>query len=188
MRKQRKVKYPSKTTLNLVMKERPKHYYPVLTAAVILFCAALAVFTKYGVVDQLMKENHVWNEVYARENNLNMLKVENKDYEAIQAEYDKYFPNNPALGTMVDVEDVLRIVNTRLLKKATTQSLQFRNNTLTIVLAGIDLNEASKLMDELYEKEELVNTVDFYGASTSDKGEPSINMVITFHVEQEASQ
>ena len=180
MKLKKKQAWPSKRTLNLVINELPPHYYRnVLSVAVIVF-ALIGAFCKFAVIDRLAsvdKEQDITDALrieYEAQASLNV------DFESVRAEYDRYYANNVARGTVTDIAEVLRVIDEQLMRSAEVTSLSLSNNTLSVVLSGIDLDSATRVLTELYENEPFVKNVELYTATNPDSGDPSLAMTVVF--------
>ena len=178
MKKKRKQTLPTKTVLNLVIKEIPPHYYRNLLIATIIVAAAILAFAKFGVIDRLALVDEEWritNDVRAQ---VAVFAGSNADYYDVRVEYDDYFAGSAAQGTVVDVMEVLRIVDEHLKPVAAVSSVELSNSTLSVLLGGITLDEATVILLKLYETEPLVVSVEIYTASSPEGEQTSISMTI----------
>lgn len=177
----KKQAYLSKQTLNLVIKERSSHYALRMTAATLMGALLIAIFCKFAVIDQLAVASDAWNETRRVEADYQELVNSTRHFDSIQAEYNKYFASEAAKEKQVDCLEVLRIINKKLLPITDIQSVSLKDNVLSVVLTGIDLDYATSILEMLYDTEELVRMIDLSKASNSDEQLSSIAMNITLN-------
>ena len=182
--KKKKLNYPSKTTLNLVMKEIAPDYVPKLFAAVVIFCVALTAFTKFAVLDRFEADREMQSQLRAAQTELRNLRAQNAEYEMLRAEYAKYFAIDLTSVVVADVTDILDIMETELMPAAIVNSATFSGTTLSVVLSGIDLDGASGILASLYETN-VVSSVQLYAANTTEAVETAVTMTITLKTREE---
>jgi len=152
-------RYPVKTSVNLLCRE--KHGASVLRtlAAVLVAAVALALFSKFAVVDRLAASRRALDEAEALEGSLAVLAQSNSDYEEVLREYQHYYfsasdnnPNESSVGgAYVDCQDVMELVDAELLRKAGIQMVNLTGNVLTVNLTKINLERASAIAKSLGE-------------------------------------
>lgn len=172
----KKVRYPDKTTLNLVIRQRPANFYPRLVLGILVLCAAVGAFSKLAVADRLAGVNRAWREVELQELRLKELTAANADFAQVRLEYDRSFAGRAEARAAPDAAAVLELIEARLMPAAQLGAVELREGTLAVELLGIDLERASVILQSLYESP-LVDTVELYTAST-EQGAASISMTI----------
>lgn len=165
----KKQTFPSKTTLNLVIKERPSNYSKRLVIYTVLGVLVLAAFAKFAVIDRIADASNAWAETNREVSRYEQLIQDNAEYTAVRAEYEKYFTSIDSDVTYADCMDVISLIESRLMNAANVQSLAVSDNTLTAVLTGITLEDASVIVNSLYENE-LVDSVTLGTAGTAPGG------------------
>ncbi len=152
-------RYPVKTSVNLLYKE--KHGISVLQTllAVVLFAVVLTAFAKFAVVDRLKASGRALGEAEDLENRLARLERSNSDYEEVLREYQHYYfsssdsaeNESSVSGAYVDCQDVMELVDAELLQKAGIQMVNLTGNVLTVNLTKINLERASEIAKNLGE-------------------------------------
>lgn len=175
--------YPFKTTLNLVINERPKNYYPRVIAGALVGALIIGLFCKFAVIDRIAKDAAAWREVNAKQTQLDGLITNNAEYPYILGEYEKYFAASSTAKEYVNCTELLRIIDSRLMPAAGIKSVNYSGNTLTVILTGVDLEQASRILDNLYTQEPLVESITFSTATTSDEDVSAVAMVISMNPE-----
>lgn len=181
MKMSRRHTLPTKTTLNLVINEIPPHYYRNLLIATVIVAAAILAFAKFGVIDRLARVNDEWRKTDEIRLQLSSVSQINERFDEVREEYNLYFANNASQGEVVDVTEVLRIVEQRLRPAADVTSVSLMNNTLSVLLGGITLEQATGILTELYDKEPLVESVELYTAVNAEGERTMISMTIGFN-------
>ena len=168
----KKKKYPSKTTVNLAIRERS----PRRISRVVCFLAILAVlvglFSKFAVIDRLSAANQAQADAARAQALLNQLLANNSDYESVRVEYSRYFSadltENGAAA--VDCMEVLELIESRLMPRAGISSASFSGSQLSLQLVDLDYSP-------------IVAGVELYTADAGDALAPSadtsVSMTIT---------
>lgn len=186
--KKKAVTYPSKTTLNLCMKEksvwRPGRVIPMFTALL----AAAVLFGKFAVADRLAEVSRQQQILSALETQVQSLEQATADYDDVLEEYRLY-----SVGWMTDEEQaavdrvgLLGLIETELMSAASVQQFSTSGNVLSVRLAGITLEDTSRIVQRLYTWPEVTG-VSVYTASTQQEQgeEASVSMVITLEQAEE---
>lgn len=178
--KKKGTNFPTKNTLNLCIIERKSGYVIKFVSALILLSLAIAAFTKFGVIDRITMDNAAWREVKAVQSQLDKVYQITNDYDIISTKYLKYSSVAQNKSLYIDCMDVIDLINVKLMTDVGVKSFSLSKNTLSAVLTGIDLNQASEILKSLYESE-LVSSVEFQTASSLDGDISSISMNITLN-------
>jgi len=177
MKKRGKKSLPTKTVMNLVVNELPPHYYRNIILVTIIVAAAILTFAKFAVYDRLMLVDEEWRKTDILRGQVSLLESNNAAYAEVREKYDLYFTNNATKVAIVDVIEVVRIIDEHLIPKAQVSAVELANNTLSVMLGDITLDDATLVLLELYETEPLIETVDIF-AVVSLEGKDSIAMTI----------
>ena len=177
----RKQTLPTKTALNLVINEIPRHYYRNLLITSIVVALAILAFAKFAVIDKLSQVDEEWRITDVTRVQVEMLVENNSDYFEVLEKYTMYFASNSEKGAAVNVMEVLRIVDEHLRPAAEVSSVSLVQNTLSVSLGGITLNDATDILLKLYETEPLVASVDIFTASSPEGERSSISMTIALN-------
>ena len=145
-----KSKYPDKTYINLVQDETDNNNRKALIGFGI-FLIALAIFTKFAVIDQLAKISRAeaeYNRVLAQ---ITEIRRSNSDYDAVKAEYDEvtdwYMTEEEKLE--VDKNNVFRMLEEDIMPYAGIKSVQIAGNTIAVQTDVTTLQAVSQFLSVL---------------------------------------
>jgi len=178
VKKKGKKSLPTKMTLNLVVNEIPPHYYRNLIFATVVVALAILTFAKFAVYDRLVLVDEEWRQTDILRGQVEVLQNGNTSYYEVRERYDLYFTNNATKEAIVDAMEVLRIISQHMIPRAEVSSVTLAQNTLSVMLGGITLDDATLILLELYEKEPLVETVDIFTVTSVEGEEPVISMTV----------
>ena len=186
--KNKKLRYPSKVTLNLAMREKSPFRPSRLLPPLLLLIIAAALFGKFAVADRLSQVGAAQRALSQLEQRRDELVQATQGYEELLEEYDRY-----SIHWMSDDEkalvlpsDMLDLMEQELMPYSQVQSASFTGNTLSLQLGGITLEDTSKIVQRLYQLPQVVN-VSVYTASskTETARNASVSMAITMTSTQE---
>lgn len=182
MKLQAKVKYPDKTVLNLVIKER-RPAKVMRTALFLLLMLILAgLFSKFAVADRLNAVSAAQADYYRSQRQLTELRRFNEAYDSVQLEYARYFSAelDGSDTAAADIIKAMNIVELIVMKKAVVSSYDLSGSELTINIVNTDLSAASSLIKEL-NTDPAIESVRLYtvDAGASGTKHPNITMTIT---------
>jgi len=151
-----KKRYPVKTTVNLLYREKPKISIVQMLLAAVVFVVVLAVFSKFAVIDRLSASGKALREAEELEQSVFALQRSNIDYEDVLREYQHYYfsttdTEGEAAAVYVNCLDVLELLDAELLNKAGIQMVNLTGNVLTVNLTKINLEGASVIAKSLSE-------------------------------------
>lgn len=176
--------YPSKTTVNLVVRKRTPMQTRNTLIGIVVFVLFLSVFTKFAVIDRLALAAEEEKKAEHSEQMLRALQKENESFDEVQQEYVRYFSLDTAeTREMVDSLAVLTLVESEISPRAKVSSLVLEKNVLTLELADTDLNRMSSVMMTLT-AHEMVEAVEIETAeNTEETAGATIMLTITLHTE-----
>lgn len=155
---QKKIKVPSKKTLNLMIKEKtlasPTRLIPILLLIVV---GALA-FSKFAVIDRLDKVTKAENELAQMKNQLELIQNAYTDYNEIEDQYSRYSYENFD-RTIPDRIDILEMLERWVMPECTIQNLSINGRDLTMTIADIDMTTISYLNGVLTYEEPMVESI-----------------------------
>ncbi len=181
MFKKKAIQFPSKTTLNLVITERSANYVRNTTISVIVGFLLIIIFAKFGVADQIILANAAEREAAQSRAEYNALVTANAEFTQVQAEYNRYFSGLTDIY-YVNCIDAFNLVEKNLMPNASVKSVALSNNTLSLILIGIELNDASSIVKVL-KGNEMISTVSFYVLDATQDSPPSLSMSIELKAE-----
>lgn len=170
-RKEKKVLYPTKTTLNLCMKEKtinsPSRIIPLFLLVVLV---ALA-FGKFAVADRLAAASRAEQAAVRAEADLSALRQQTRDYEKVREEYERtLFGGADEDQAQVDRMEVLALVEDIIMPAAQVASWSALDNMMTLSLSGLTLSDTSDLIKSLLTSD-IVEAVDVYTVGADKEGE-----------------
>jgi hypothetical protein len=151
MRRAGKKAWPTKRTLNLVIKEKnlssPSRSIPLLAAILV----AAALFSKFAVADRLAMVNAAQRRVDQAQTALQQLRASYADYDQVSAEFHRYSYGafTPEEMELVERLQVLNLLEDYVMSAAQVKTLALSGNTLSLTLAGLSLERASTLVASL---------------------------------------
>lgn len=165
-----KNEYPSKRTVNLVIHEKtmssPSRAIPLF----LLFLGCLALFVKFGVLNQLER-------MLAAQSSLKQVQVDldgyldyNKDYEDVLESYSQYFEDylTSEEAVLLDRLEILSILEKNVLNQGTLSKIEIRGNICRADLTKVSLGTVADIMEDL-NAHPLVKLVTVSTAQTEDK-------------------
>lgn len=165
MRRIEKKSWPTKRTLNLVIRETP-WYSPSRMAPILLaIVAATVLFSKFAVSDRLAQVQMAQVENQRLQQSIAQLQQSYADYDQVAAQYHRYSyaAFTQAELAQADRMAVLELLETTVMPTAQVRNLAVNSNSLSLTLAGITLEQASSLVASL-ESSGIVDTVAVYTA------------------------
>ena len=180
----KKTAYPSKTTVNLVVKEKSSFRFSRVSLGLVLLVIAVGAFYYLAVRAPLQWAAEAESEAAAAEAVLAQLKEETTDYNAVREEYARFFSVTAGESGAADCMEVLELLETQLMPAAGVTSATFTGATLSVDLTGITLEQASGLIRTLTGLE-LVGGVQLSTADTGreETGAPRLTMTIALNTE-----
>ncbi len=189
--KKRQGSYPTKTTLNLAMKEKSS-FSPVKLVPLLLALFALAaLFGKFAVADRLAAVSRAEAEVAALRQRQTALEQATAGFEDLSRRYAQY-----STGWMTEDEqtavlrtEMLELVETELMPSAQLRRISASGNVLSVELSGVTLEGTARFVQNLYQRPDVTN-VQVYTASTKDESgnQAAVSMIITMCIPQEGGE
>ena len=173
--------FPSRTTLNLAMRDKKPLNLAVLIPAIVVLILAAGLFGKVAVADRLMAADRAERAAQEAEQRLAQTREELTDYDAVRREYNRYFSDGLA-SSAVSYEDVLELMERYVFSKAQVSDFRCSGNTIYVQLTGSSLKQAATIADGLYEEPDLVSWVQVNRANVDgveDESYGTILMTIT---------
>lgn len=175
----KQARMPSKTTLNLCVRERnpnrPSRILPALLCCVVF----VALFAQFGVMGRWRTVEKAEAEAQRTQEELVRLQAYTQNYEQLRLEYAKYFSHSGTTTLLADRMDLLAMVENPLMAAGQVEYFTVTDNLLSVKLSGVALADTAGILARLYQNE-LVQDV---SVSTADKNTdtaiPSVLMTIT---------
>jgi len=169
---------PIKKTMNFVQNDRNLSLKKVALFFMILLVLS-ALFLKLAVLEPLARKNAAETELLARQAQLESLNRTLESYEQIKAEYGRYSDGwlTESDIRLVDRLDILNLVEEEIAPGASIENLAVNHNVLTLNIAGISLEEAGTLVQQL-ENHPIVESASVYNVVSANGQEANIFMSI----------
>ena len=177
----KKVEYPSKTYINLVVKEKKQFDARSTVPKIVLLVLVTIAVCKFGIFDFYDKVNQKEAELSAQTQVLQGLQSRLTDYEAVRAEYETYETSKLAANdTTVSVIDALALVDRVVAPAARVDSIEVKGNTLSLELSNVTLDGVGKLVNKLYEQPTVANVS--VSTATTDKAQANVMTTATMSI------
>lgn len=156
--------YPTKQSLNLMIRERRKGDLRVLIPWTVATAVLVGLFCRYAVIGRLAQASRAEQAAIQAEQNLARAQEELLAYDEVEAEYNRYF-SDALFSRDIPQEciDVLGMMEEQIMGKAQVTSYSFSGNTLQLQLHMSRFGVASQLIEALYH----VPMVDYVSISTA---------------------
>ena len=176
---------PSKKTMNFVHHEssfNPKKVLPLAIVAIVV----IAVFAKFGIMDQLDKKTAAYNDLAQRQEQLAVVNAKLAGYDELAKQYGRYSYGwmDESEVNMVSRMDILALVEQKISPAAVIENIAVNGNVLTLNIHGITLEQASAMVKSL-EESEMVTSATVYNADAATAEEASIFLSIILTKEAE---
>lgn len=189
-RSMKKQDFLQKHTINLMYTERERGNNPkyVIPLGVVLF-VLIILFTKFMVIDKVGAAMRAEAEIQSVRTQTEALREENRDYEKIKAEYNRYSTAayNDAELALIGVNHVLTLLDHRILQRADMESCVYENNVLNVAVSGVSLQETAEIVSVLYQ-DPYVAKVSVSTAATNEKEISSQRVVAELTVQMQHPQ
>lgn len=178
----KKTAYPSKTTLNLAMKEGNGISPKKAVLPLILLIAAAVLFGKFAVADRLARVDRAEARLAALQREAAELEAAVVDYDQVLEQYGRY-----SVGWMTDEEqqiiprtDMLDLVETELMPVSEVRRLSANGNVLSAEVGGITLEDASLIVQKLYQRPDVTNVAVYTASTKTEVGDQAaVSLIIT---------
>ena len=169
---------PTKTTLNLVIKEKSEFRLGRLLPAVLVVIVVAAVFAKFAVLDRYAVLDEAEQQLRREQEYLDQLMASYADYDEVQAEYNRYTYEGFD-RTIPDRQDVLKLLERYVFPVSGMQQMAISGRFVSTTLTGMTLEGVSRLVAKL-EADPLVDsvTVSTTGYTGREDSVPIASMVI----------
>lgn len=188
----KKLKYPTKTRINMMNCGLPKDTGKILTVGLAAIVLMVAIVAKVGVINQfarLDKAEHSYNAVH--EQNLQLdEKLTNYNevvlqYKACSMNYISSSGQDEETVVFVDRQKVLDLIEAKMMKKGEILTISISNDTAVVNMSGMNLKQISEMNASL-KKSPIVREVSLKIAQTEENKQASIlNFTVTIYLQAE---
>lgn len=178
MNKLTKAKYPEKTSINLVMREEEAGNPKIQLTVFFVFLVFLAVFVKFGVIDQISRANEAESAYYAMQLQIDEYNRQTEDYDEVLKQYSHYSSGylTEEEKLILDRMDVFQVLDKCVIPFVDVASVNMTGSNVNLTLAETTLQTVSTVVSEL-QSDEKVAFVTVSTASTNSSSENSSQMV-----------
>lgn len=178
---------PTKTTLNLIVPVSRQNKLSTVLPTAIIVALAIALFTKFAVIDRLDKVNKREAEVGALQTQVDKMNDELKDYDEVHENYYRYttyFMTESEIS-VVDRVELLDILTKTAGKNVTLNAISVVNNKVSFAIDAPDLKTVGDFVDALNKSPKVVNAVVGNAQKVKRDAETIVNASITMEVTNE---
>lgn len=142
--------YPTKTTLNLMIRERKQGDLRILIPCALVGLILVGLFCRYAVVGRLASAYRAEQSALQAEQELAQAQTALERYDQVEAEYSRYF-SDALFSKDIPQEcmDVLAMMEQVVMGKAQVTSYSFSGNTLLLQLKMSRIGVTSELLESL---------------------------------------
>ena len=150
LKKEKKVNYPTKTTINFISDAQSKQNRAALIGFAI-FLVFFALFVKFAIIDPLAKINEAQAAYNEMNSQLDVYRNELKDYADVQARYNEvvgtFMSDNEA--SYLDRTDIIKMINEDIKENVDIQSITISGNTARVKTGVSSMDTVSSIVDIL---------------------------------------
>ncbi len=150
-RPRRGSRYPSKTSMNLVQREKTEWSLSRAVPSVLIVVVLVGLFVKFGIVDQYARVSEATQEVTQAQAQLDALDASLTGYDSLKGEYAQYSTDylSSDSATLVDRTTILGTIEDTLMSKATVTSVAISGNDVTVSLSGASLASVGEMARQI---------------------------------------
>lgn len=181
-------RYPSKTSVNLIYRERSPYYLLKIAVACAVFSVALLAFSRFAVLERLYTVWRLETEAEQVESRVAHLVKTNEDYDEISREYQHYFfqMSEEQRAMSVPSREVMDLIRIELLPWVQVKSFNLSGKTLNIQFIGSGLGEISFLLDRI-KQDPLVESLSMSVSNAElEGGGVAVSVTLILRVQEEA--
>lgn len=161
-------KYPTKTDINLAIRERKTQSLRTLVPTFILLVVCISLFSKFAVIDRLNAANQAEASASAVQSQLVSLQSYTKDYEKVLEKYNELLATMSSANVIATPMERLGLIEKYLITSSQVDSFDVLDDVITVKISGVTLNQISSIFVKLM-SDPLISNVQVYTASTADK-------------------
>lgn len=181
------VKYPEKTSINLLLAQDGELNNKKQIALFILFLVFLGLFTKFGVIDRMQAAFDAKEKYTIAEEQLSQLQQSNEDYDVIREQYSHYGNGylNDEEKAEIDRIEILALLDTQVMNKADVQSIDIVGNEITVIIDKIKLKTISRIVTTLESNDKVTFvTVSTAGTGNQEKRNGLVTATMTINMDK----
>lgn len=153
--------------------------------AIIVIVIVIALFAKFGIIDQLSKKTSAFAELSDIQTQQDVLNAKLKDYPELEKQYGRYSYGwmSEDEVSLVDRMEVYKLIESKVMDAAVIENFAVNGNVITMNMRGITLKEASAVVKDL-ESSDMVDSAYVYSAEAENAEQAQ--MFMTINISKEA--
>lgn len=175
---------PSKKTMNF-SRHVSSFDLRKMTPYLIVIVIVLALFAKFGFIDQLSKKTDAYAQLADIQSQQEMLNLKLKDYPELEKQYGRYSYGwmSEDEVSLVDRMEVYSLIESKIMDAAVIEDFAINGNVITMNIRGITLIQASAVVKDL-ESSPMVDSAYVYSAEAENAEQAE--MFMTINITKEA--
>ena len=192
MNKNKKLRYPSKSEMNLYAPVRDGNSPEIVIPTAIFLAVAIALFTKFCVLDRLAKVNAAEAELSQLQTQLAEIDKSLENYDQVREDYYRYTRAYMTEGDAqtVDRLEIIAMLDRNVPTYADYDTVTITGNSVVLKVYSASLDNVAALQ-RLLENDKLVDSVTVYNADKnyySEQGTPYVQASLLIRLVQEVAE
>ena len=145
----------------------------------IVIVIVLALFAKFGFIDQLSKKSDAYAQLADIQSQQEMLDLKLKDYPELEKQYGRYSYGwmSEDEVSLVDRMEVYSLIESKIMDAAVIEDFTINGNVITMNIRGITLIQASAVVKDL-ESSPMVDSAYVYSAEAENAEQAEMFMTV----------
>ena len=145
----------------------------------IVIVIVLALFAKFGFIDQLSKKSDAYAQLADIQSQQEMLDLKLKDYPELEKQYGRYSYGwmSEDEVSLVDRMEVYSLIESKIMDAAVIENFAINGNVITMNIRGITLIQASAVVKDL-ESSPMVDSAYVYSAEAENAEQAEMFMTV----------
>jgi Tfp pilus assembly protein PilN len=168
-------RYPTKTSINLLYKEKNTGHQIFVLCMFGIFLVFLAAFTKYLVIDQLARVGEAESRYTQLEEQLAKMEQSTSSYDEVEEQYNHYGSGylTAEEAARQDRAAMLQVIDSKITVDSGIRSISISENTAVVTVDGVNMNQVADMVSSLEESD----IVSYVNVSTAETGDGSTSVV-----------
>ena len=147
--------------------------------AIIVIVIVIALFAKFGTIDQLSKKTSAFAELSDIQTQQDVLNAKLKDYPELEKQYGRYSYGwmSEDEVSLVDRMEVYSLIESKIMDAAVIEDFAINGNVITMNIRGITLIQASAVVKDL-ESSPMVDSAYVYSAEAENAEQAEMFMTV----------
>ena len=145
----------------------------------IVIVIVLALFAKFGFIDQLSKKSDAYAQLADIQSQQEMLDLKLKDYPELEKQYGRYSYGwmSEDEVSLVDRMEIYSLIESKIMDAAVIEDFAINGNVITMNIRGITLIQASAVVKDL-ESSPMVDSAYVYSAEAENAEQAEMFMTV----------